>query len=162
MTHQSILGHQGLKSRTNWPRSVEETLFPEAVWSLSLYRPMTALAGLTIVKFMQPGSLGSWVALQPLASSSERLNMALVCCDSAGHGPARGNRESSDEPQMWVANLGSAMISIPFFFLMIALKDCGLSDQMLIQCRLASPQPTESCYAACCVTCVTRRRRVCP
>jgi len=58
---------------------------------------MTALAGLNIVKFMQPGSLGAWVALQPLTPSSERLNMALVCCDSAGDGPARGNRDSNSE-----------------------------------------------------------------
>lgn len=97
MIHQNILGHQGLKSSTNWPRSVEETLFPETIWSLSLYRPMTALAGLSIVKFMQPGSLGSWVALQPLAPSSERLNTALVLCDSAGDGPAKGNRDSNSE-----------------------------------------------------------------
>lgn len=97
-THQNILGHQGLKSSTNWPRSVEETLwFPETIWSLSLYRPMTASAGLDIVKLMHPGSLGSRVALQPLALSSERLNTALVCCDSDGDGPARGNRDSNSE-----------------------------------------------------------------
>lgn len=113
---QSIPGHQGLKSSTNWPRGVEETLLPETIWSLSLYRPMTALAGLSMVRSTQPGLLGSRVALQPLALSSERLNMALVCCDSSGDGPAGGNRDSNYEWQLWVTNLGSVMISIPFFF----------------------------------------------
>lgn len=88
---QSIPGHQGLKSSTNWPRTLEETLFPARTWSWSLYRPMTASAGLRMVKFRQRGSLGSWVALQPLAPSSERVNMALVCWDSSGDGPAREN-----------------------------------------------------------------------
>lgn len=89
--HQSIPGHQGLKSSTKWPRTLEEALFPARTWSWSLYRPMTASAGLRMVKFRQRGSLGSWVALQPQSSSSERVNMALVCWDSAGDGPARGN-----------------------------------------------------------------------
>lgn len=94
--HQSIPGHQGLKSSTNWPRTLEETLFPARTWSSSLYRPMTASAGLRMVKFRQRGSLGSWVALQPLAPSSERVNTALVCWDSAGDGPARENGWAGD------------------------------------------------------------------
>lgn len=88
---QSIPGHQGLKSSTNWPRTLEESLFPARTWSWSLYRPTTASAGLRMVRFRQRGSLDSWAALQPLAPSSERLNMALVCWDSSGDGPARGN-----------------------------------------------------------------------
>lgn len=81
-------GHHGLKSNTNCPRNLEKILFPEVTWRMRLYRPMTALAGLEIVKFVEPASLGPWTALQPLAPASERLNTAFVRWDSEGDGPA--------------------------------------------------------------------------
>lgn len=76
--HWHLPGHQGLKSNTNWPRYLEKILFPEVTRRERLYRPMTALAGLDIVKFTAAESLVPRAALQPLPTSSERLNAALV------------------------------------------------------------------------------------
>lgn len=78
-----------MKSNTNWPRYLEKILFPEVTRRERLYLPMTALAGLDIVKFMAAESLGPWAALQPWPPTSETLNAALVRWDSEGDGPAR-------------------------------------------------------------------------
>lgn len=87
--HWHLPGHQGLKSNTNWPRYLEKIWFPEVTRRVRLYLPMTALAGLDIVKLMAAESLGPWAALQPLPPASDRLNTALVRWDSEGDGPAR-------------------------------------------------------------------------